>query len=57
MVDSELRNPKNVAVISVTSKARTQEQKQALYKALMDEPTEHCAPRPQDIMISLVENT
>jgi phenylpyruvate tautomerase PptA (4-oxalocrotonate tautomerase family) len=48
---------KNVVVISVTANKRTQEKKQALYKALMDELTEHCALRPQDIMISLVDNT
>jgi phenylpyruvate tautomerase PptA (4-oxalocrotonate tautomerase family) len=48
---------KNVVVISITSKKRTQEQKQALYKALMDELTEHCALRPEDIMISVVDNT
>jgi phenylpyruvate tautomerase PptA (4-oxalocrotonate tautomerase family) len=52
-----IERSKNVVVISVTSKKRTQEQKQALYKALMDELTEHCALRPQDIMISVVDNT
>lgn len=52
-----IERSKNVVVISVTSKKRTQEQKQALYKALKDELTEHCALRPQDIMISVVDNT
>jgi phenylpyruvate tautomerase PptA (4-oxalocrotonate tautomerase family) len=44
----------NVVVISITSRYRTVEQKQKLYKTLVDELESHCGIDPQDIMISLV---
>lgn len=47
---------KDVVVISVTSKQRTDEQKQKLYQLLVRELGEHCGIEPNDIMISIVTN-
>ena len=47
---------KNVVVISVTSKQRTDEQKQKLYRLLVQELGESCGIEPNDIMISIVTN-
>ena len=47
----------NVVVISITSRSRTVEQKEKLYKILADDLKSHCGIDPQDIMISLVDNT
>jgi phenylpyruvate tautomerase PptA (4-oxalocrotonate tautomerase family) len=52
-----IERTKDVVIISITSLRRTEEKKRALYKALTDELSEHCGLDPQDIMISLVENT
>src|ERR1700693_3939161 len=46
----------NVVVISITSRSRTVEQKEKLYKILADDLKSHCGIDPQDIMISLVTN-
>lgn len=47
---------KDLVIISVTSKQRTEEQKQALYKLIVKELGESCGIQPSDIMISIVEN-
>lgn len=47
---------KDLIIISVTSKQRTEEQKQALYKLIVKELGESCGIQPNDIMISIVEN-
>ncbi|MBU3571282.1 tautomerase family protein [Priestia aryabhattai] len=47
---------KDLVIISVTSKQRTEEQKQALYKLIVKELGESCGIQPKDIMISIVEN-
>jgi hypothetical protein len=47
---------RNVVVISVTSKQRTQEQKVKLYQMMVKELGEQCGIEPNDIMISLVAN-
>jgi len=47
---------KDLVIISVTSKQRTEEQKQALYKLIVKELGESCGIQPNDIMISIVEN-
>lgn len=47
----------DVVVITIISNWRSEEKKTALYKALADELSEHCGLDPQDIMISLVDNT
>ncbi|MFB9759459.1 tautomerase family protein [Ectobacillus funiculus] len=46
----------NVVIISVTSKQRTEEQKQNLYKLLVQELGESCGIEPNDIMVSIVTN-
>lgn len=47
---------KDVVVISVTSKQRTEEQKQRFYQLMVQELGEHCGIEPNDIMISIVTN-
>ncbi|MDQ0243541.1 phenylpyruvate tautomerase PptA (4-oxalocrotonate tautomerase family) [Bacillus fengqiuensis] len=47
---------KNMVVISVTSKQRTDEQKEKLYKLLVRELGESCGIKPNDIMVSIVTN-
>ncbi|WP_028403079.1 tautomerase family protein [Ectobacillus panaciterrae] len=47
---------KNLVVISVTSKQRTDEQKQKLYRLLVQELGESCGIEPNDIMVSIVTN-
>ncbi|MFP3121974.1 tautomerase family protein [Ectobacillus funiculus] len=46
----------NVVIISVTSKQRTEEQKQNLYRLLVQELGESCGIEPNDIMVSIVTN-
>lgn len=46
----------NLVIISVTSKQRTDEQKQNLYKLLVQELGESCGIEPNDIMVSIVTN-
>ncbi|MGE1114941.1 tautomerase family protein [Priestia megaterium] len=48
---------KDLVIISVTSKQRTEEQKQALYRLIVKELGESCGIQPNDIMISIVENS
>jgi phenylpyruvate tautomerase PptA (4-oxalocrotonate tautomerase family) len=47
---------KDVVVISVTSKQRTEEQKQQFYQLMVSELGKHCGIEPNDIMISIVTN-
>lgn len=47
---------KDVVVVSVTSKQRTEEQKQRFYQLLVKELGEQCGIEPNDIMISIVTN-
>ncbi|MED3911389.1 tautomerase family protein [Peribacillus simplex] len=47
---------KNLVVISVTSKQRREDQKQYLYKLLVQELGENCGIEPNDIMVSIVTN-
>ncbi|MGG4491081.1 tautomerase family protein [Metabacillus idriensis] len=47
---------KNLVVISLTSKQRTDEQKKNLYKLLVQELGESCGIEPNDIMVSIVTN-
>ncbi|MFP7735565.1 tautomerase family protein [Priestia aryabhattai] len=47
---------KDLVIISVTSKQRTEDQKQALYRLIVKELGESCGIQPNDIMISIVEN-
>jgi phenylpyruvate tautomerase PptA (4-oxalocrotonate tautomerase family) len=47
---------KDLVIISVTSKQRTEDQNQALYRLIVKELGESCGIQPNDIMISIVEN-
>lgn len=47
----------NVIVISVTSKNRTQEQKTDLYSLIVSNLEKNCGIAPNDVMISIMENT
>ncbi|KRE09451.1 tautomerase [Bacillus sp. Root239] len=54
--DLGFERSKDLVIISVTSKQRTEEQKQALYRLIVKELGESCGIQPNDIMISIVEN-
>ncbi|MFL0574770.1 tautomerase family protein [Priestia megaterium] len=47
---------KNLVIVSVTSKQRSNEQKQNFYALLVQELGESCGIEPNDIMISIVTN-
>lgn len=47
---------KNLVVISVTSKQRSDDQKKNFYKLLVQELGENCGIEPNDIMVSIVTN-
>ncbi|MDP4084254.1 MAG: tautomerase family protein [Bacillota bacterium] len=48
---------KNVVVISVTSRPRSEEEKKNFYQYMVEELGEHCGIKPNDIMISIVTNS
>jgi len=47
---------KDIVLISVTSKTRTEEKKQRLYQLLAERLQANCGLAPTDLMISIVEN-
>lgn len=47
---------KNLVIINITSKQRSDEQKQKLYKNMVQELGASCGIEPNDIMISIVTN-
>ncbi|WP_087682122.1 tautomerase family protein [uncultured Exiguobacterium sp.] len=47
---------KDIVLISVTSKTRTQEKKQRLYQLLAERLEANCGLAPTDLMVSIVEN-
>lgn len=51
------RRSDQLVVLSVTTKQKTQAQKQQLYKLLAERLKERCGISPDDLMISIVENT
>ena len=51
-----LTRSNQVVVISVTSKTRTEEKKQALYRLLAERLEAKCGLSPADLMVSIVEN-
>jgi len=53
----DLDRSDGVVVIQVTHQGRGREQKEALYAALADRLAERGQVRPQDLIVSLVENT
>ena len=50
------RTPR-VVVLQVTSRPRTQEQKETFYRRLCEELERTCGIAPSDVMVSIVENT
>lgn len=46
----------DLVIISITSKTRTEEQKQYFYQRLVDELEAQCGIKPTDVMISITEN-
>ncbi len=46
---------KDIVLISVTSKTRTQEKKQRLYQLLAERLEANCGLAPTDLMVSIVE--
>ncbi|RJO97490.1 tautomerase family protein [Exiguobacterium sp. RIT452] len=51
-----LTRTNHVVLISVTSKTRTKEKKQALYRLLAERLEAVCGLAPSDLMVSIVEN-
>ncbi|KQS21608.1 tautomerase [Exiguobacterium sp. Leaf187] len=47
---------KDIVLISVTSKTRTEEKKQRLYHLLAERLQANCGLAPTDLMVSIVEN-
>lgn len=47
---------RDVVLISVTSKQRTEEQKEKLYQYIVEELQESCGIDPKDVMISIAIN-
>lgn len=45
-----------IVVVQVFQQGRDAEQKQALYRTLADRLQEHCAVRPQDLIVSVSAN-
>jgi phenylpyruvate tautomerase PptA (4-oxalocrotonate tautomerase family) len=52
-----LARTSSVVVISITSRKRTEAQKQRLYALLAERLQQHCGLSPSDLMISIVENS
>ena len=52
-----IESSKNVVLITIASVHRSDELKQALYKALSEQLERQCGISPNDVMISLVTNT
>ena len=50
------RSP-NVVVVRVTSRPRTQKQKENLYRLLRDELQRRCGIEPSDVVVAVTENT
>jgi phenylpyruvate tautomerase PptA (4-oxalocrotonate tautomerase family) len=52
-----IQRTNNVVVVTVISRPRTQEMKQAFYRELCRELKECCGIEPSDVMVSIVTNT
>jgi Tautomerase enzyme len=52
-----IKRTSNVVLLTITSFHRSEELKQALYRALSEELERQCGIAPNDLMISLVSNT
>ncbi len=51
-----LNRSKDLVVISITSKARTESQKEKLYALLAERLEAECGISPEDVMVSITEN-
>ncbi|MFC1287002.1 tautomerase family protein [Bacillus paralicheniformis] len=51
-----LNRSKDLVVISITSKTRTESQKQKLYALLAERLEAECGISPEDVMVSITEN-
>ncbi|WP_158734601.1 tautomerase family protein [Alteribacillus sp. YIM 98480] len=51
-----LTRSENVVVISVVSKSRTNEKKEALYRLLAENLETECGISPEDVMVNISEN-
>jgi Tautomerase enzyme len=52
-----IRRTRNLVVVSVTSRERTQEMKEKFYAELCRELKENCAIDPNDVIVSIVTNS
>ena len=53
----EIRRTKNVLIVTVTSRPRSQEAKLEFYKTLCRELKDACGIEPSDVMVSIVTNS
>jgi hypothetical protein len=53
----EIRRTRNLVVVSVTSRERTQEMKEKFYAELCRELNESCSIDPSDVIVSIVTNS
>ncbi|MCY8142754.1 tautomerase family protein [Bacillus haynesii] len=51
-----LNRSKDLVVISITSKTRTESQKEKLYALLVERLEAECGISPEDVMVSITEN-
>ncbi|MCY8977430.1 tautomerase family protein [Bacillus atrophaeus] len=51
-----LKRSKDVVIISIVSKARTESQKETLYALLSQKLEAECSISPEDLMVSITEN-
>ncbi|WFE12521.1 tautomerase family protein [Bacillus atrophaeus] len=51
-----LKRSKDVVIISIVSKARTESQKETLYALLSQKLEAECGISPEDLMVSITEN-
>ncbi|MFB6496440.1 tautomerase family protein [Bacillus haynesii] len=51
-----LNRSKDLVVISITSKTRTESQKEKLYALLAERLEAECGVSPEDVMVSITEN-
>ncbi|MED4524768.1 MULTISPECIES: tautomerase family protein [Bacillus amyloliquefaciens group] len=50
------KRSKDLVIISIVSKARTEHQKETLYQLMADQLKTECGIPPEDVMISMTEN-
>ncbi|ARJ75276.1 tautomerase family protein [Bacillus velezensis] len=50
------KRSKDLVIISIVSKSRTEHQKETLYQLMADQLKTECGISPEDVMISITEN-